>query len=318
MLKAIYLLDPEAYALTYLPAIRAEIAELVEIGTHLHEAQVVLSGRGCPKLDQAFLNTAPNLRVIFFGKGSVKGLVTDAFWERGITLVGANSAMAVAVAEYALSQILFSLKQGWQHALAMKQERVQTRNFYVPGTYGTTVGVVSLSQVGRRVCELLGPFDMRVIAYDPYVQDGGANGVMDVSMVSLEALFAQADVVTLHAPLLPATRGMVTRAHLASMKPNATLINTARGGLIQQDELIEVLRQRPDLFAVLDVTEPEPLPQDSPLFEMPNVVLTPHIAGPLNHEYARMGHLMADELRRYINGESLHYQITRERADILA
>ena len=315
MLKAAYLLDPEAEALTYPPAVRAAMAELVEVGTDVREAQVVLSGRGCPRLDEAFLAQAPNLRAVFFGKGSVKGLVTDVFWDRGITLVGANSAMAVAVAEFTLSQILFGLKQGWQHAFAVRDERRQTRNFYVPGTYGTTVGVVSLGQVGRKVCELLRPFDMRVIAYDPYVPEGRVEGV---SMVSLDALFAQADVVTLHAPLLPATRGMVTRTHLASMKPNATLINTARGGLINQNALVEVWRERPDLFAILDVTEPEPLPLDSPLFDLPNVIITPHIAGPLNHEYARMGLTMAEELRRYVNGEPLRYQITRERADTLA
>lgn len=133
-----------------------------------------------------------------------------------------------------------------------------------------------------------------------------------MKLCTLEEAFRQADVISLHAPDKPSTNGMITGRHFSSMKDSATFINTARPALVRQDEMIEVLRQRPDLTAVLDVCEPEPAPVTSPLFALPNVVLTPHIAGSLGPECRRMGHYMLEELKRYIAGEPLKWQITRE------
>jgi len=163
------------------------------------------------------------------------------------------------------------------------------------------------------VCERLRPFDVHVIAYDPYVSSTEA-AALDVRMCSLEELFREAQVVTLHAPLLPETSGMVTGAHLAAMPHGATFINTARGGLVRHDELIAVLSERTDLQAVLDVTEPEPPPSGSPLYSLPNVTLTPHIAGSLGAERRRLGQAMVAELQRFVADEPLQYAITREQA----
>jgi phosphoglycerate dehydrogenase-like enzyme len=137
-------------------------------------------------------------------------------------------------------------------------------------------------------------------------------------MVSLEELFRESDVVSLHAPHTDETDGMITGEHIASMKRGATFINTARGGIVREEEMLEVLRKRPDLTAVLDVTEPEPAAADSPVFALPNVVLTPHIAGSLGLECRRMGRYMVDELRRYLNGEPLRWQVTRELVEKIA
>ena len=111
---------------------------------------------------------------------------------------------------------------------------------------------------------------------------------------------------------------MLRGSHLASMKRNATLINTSRGAVVREAEMVEVLGERPDLWAVLDVTHPEPPEPGSSLFELPNVVLTPHIAGSLGSECRRMGRLVVDELRRYVAGEPQEHEITRERAALLA
>jgi phosphoglycerate dehydrogenase-like enzyme len=130
-------------------------------------------------------------------------------------------------------------------------------------------------------------------------------------MVGLPELFATSDVVSLHAPLLPATRGMIDDKLLSTMKPDATLVNTARGGLIDEPALIDVLTRRPDLFAVLDVTDPEPPVAGSPLFTLPNVVVTPHLAGSLGAERRRQGQAMADELERFVTGEPLRHEVTQ-------
>jgi len=139
-----------------------------------------------------------------------------------------------------------------------------------------------------------------------------------VESVSLDQLFRESDVISLHTPSLPATKGMITGAHFAAMKPNATFINTARGAVVRETEMIEVLTHRPDLQAVLDVTDPEPPKPESPLYTLPNVVLTPHIAGSQNNECRRMGHYMVEELGRYLAGQPLKWQINQELAAKLA
>jgi phosphoglycerate dehydrogenase-like enzyme len=144
--------------------------------------------------------------------------------------------------------------------------------------YGSTVGLVSLGMVGRLVRERLRPFDLRVVACDPYVTSEEAH-VLGVDLIPLEDLFASSEVVSLHAPWLPETEGMIQGSHLASMKRNATLINTSRGAVVREAEMVEILEARPDLWAVLDVTHPEPREPGSRLYDLPNVVLTPHIAG---------------------------------------
>ena len=283
----------------------------------LAEAEVILSGWGAPAMDGGFLAAAPNLRVVLYGAGSIRRVATPAFWERDLRITSAYAANAVPVSEYALAAILFSLKRGWHFAFSAQREKALPRQGQVPGAYGSTVGLVSLGMVGRLVRERLRPFDLRVVAYDPFVTPEEAH-VLGVDLMSLEDLFASSDVVSLHVPLLPETEGMILGSHLASMKRNATLINTSRGAVVREAEMVEVLGERPDLWAVLDVTPPEPPEPDSRLYDLPNVVLTPHIAGSLGNECRRMGRLVVDELRRYVAGEPLKHEITRERAALMA
>ena len=182
----------------------------------------------------------------------------------------------------------------------------------VPGCYRRTVGLVSLGLIARTLLKLLAPFDLDVLVYDPYIS-GEAAETMGTTKVSLEELFRRSDVVSVHTPMMDETRGMIEGGHITSMRTGATFINTARGGVVRESELIEVLKQRPDLQAVLDVTDPEPPAADSPLYSLENVVLTPHIAGSVGNECRRMGQYMVDELKRYLAGEPLKWQVTPER-----
>jgi phosphoglycerate dehydrogenase-like enzyme len=187
----------------------------------------------------------------------------------------------------------------------------------VPGAYGATVGVVSLGKIGRLVCLRLLSHDLDILAHDPYVSEEYARQ-MGVRLCGLEEMFAVCDVVSLHAPLLPETRGMIRGAHLRAMKRDATFINTARGALVNEEEMIEALRERPDLRVVLDVTWPEPPPPDSPLYDLPNVTLTPHVAGSQGPECRRMGRYAIEELKRFLKGEPLRWRVTKETARIMA
>lgn len=330
MKKALYILDERSLDLIYGPEEQAEIARLVDVHAPpqtatsvqkhpelLHDVQIIMSGWGAPRLDAAFLAAAPHLEAVFYGAGSVRGIVTPEFWARRITICSAWAINAIPVAEYTLSQILFSLKHGWRYALTVKREGRYPPKWPVPGAYGSTVALISLGQIGRRVAQLLRMFDLRVIAYDPFIKPEEA-AALGVTLCSLEDAFRQADVVSLHTPWLKETEGMITGAHLRLMKEGATFINTARGAVVNEPEMIEVLQARPDLFAILDVTYPEPPLPGSPLYTLPNVILTPHIAGAMNRECRRMGQEMIKELRRYLHDEPLCWTISEEQAARLA
>jgi len=148
-----------------------------------------------------------------------------------------------------------------------------------------------------------------VLAYDPYVEQATLRS-LGTRRASLEEIFSTCQVVSLHVPNLDETAGLITGSLIRSMPEGATLINTARGAVIRESEMVDVLRERQDLTAMLDVTWPEPPPADSPLWDLPNVIITPHIAGSMNAECGRMGEFMLDELRRYLAGEPLHYEVT--------
>jgi len=281
------------------------------------EVEMIFSSWGMVPMDDAFFRRFPKLKVVFYGAGTVRGFVTDAFWRRKIRLTNAASANAVPVSEYTISQILFALKHGWQQALYIRKHKKFPDRYLLPGAYQSTVGLISLGMIGRLVAKKLQQFDLNVVAYDPYITpEEGAK--LKVKLMSLEEVFSVSDVVSCHAPVLKETEKMIQRRHFESMKPGATFINTARGALVHEDEMIHVLKKRPDLFALLDVTEPMPPVEGSPLYTMPNIMLTPHIAGCLGHECRRMGKLMVEELDRYLDGKPLRYEIDEERFQTMA
>jgi phosphoglycerate dehydrogenase-like enzyme len=201
-------------------------------------------------------------------------------------------------------------------------ERIRTEKRWIermpmPGAYGSTVGLVSLGMIGRRTLDLLRPFDVKIVVYSTSLTEERA-GALNVRRCDLDELFSVSDVVSLHTPNIPETQGMIRGKHFRRMQNNATFINTARGAVVNEPEMIEVLKERKDLTAVLDVTNPEPPVAGSPLYELPNVVLTPHIAGSMFNECRRMGQYAVDECRRYLDGRPLQWQITRVMAQRLA
>lgn len=329
-MQAIYLLNPDAYAKIYGPDERREIGELVDVIAPLQTAasvaanpavladvDVILSGWGMAVLDETLLAAAPRLKAVFYGAGSIRYFTTDAMWDRGIVVTSAYAANAVPVAEFTVAAMVMSLKRVWFHAQAVREARTFAVRSPVPGAYGSVVGLIGLGTIGRMVAQRLQAYDMQVLAYDPYFAPADA-AQLGVELCGLDELFARAHVVSLHAPWLPETVGMITGAHLASMQPNATFINTARGAIVREDEMIAVLAQRPDLYALLDVTYPEPPAPESPLYSFPNVVLTPHIAGSLDSECQRMGRAMVKELARFLKGEPLLWAVNRAQAQLMA
>ncbi len=324
---AVFALDPAARDLVYGPEDRRALAGLVELGElvltpenwreHrdvLRDAEFIFSGWKAPVFDAEFLAAAPRLRAIFYAAGSIRYCTTEAFWARGIPICSANAANAVPVAEYTVSVAILALKQFWRRAAdARRGEGWGDHTRPMPGAFRTTVGLLSFGMIARKVAAMLAAYDVRVIVHCPLLDDAEA-ALHGVGRVALPDLFREADVVSVHTPLLPETTGLVDGALVASMRPDATLINTARGGVLDQPSVIAALRARPDLTAVLDVTDPEPPTAADPLFELPNVVVTPHIAGSHGRECERLGSYMVGELRRHLAGEPLRWRVTREMA----
>ncbi len=318
------------FALT--DAHRARLAQLCDIadprplesfaepraGVLLAQAEILLTGWGCPAIAVHILDRAPRLRLIAHAAGTVKTFLTPEALARGIGVTHAAGANAIPVAEFTLAAILFANKR----VGAFRRRYAETRAAPValcgapPGNLDKTVGIVGASRIGRLVLDMLRRHALRVLLYDPTLapQEAAALGV---ELVGLDAMLPQVDVLSLHAPSLPTTRHMIDARRLALLRGGATLINTARGALVDQAALeAELVSGRLD--AVIDVTEPEVLPPGSPLYDLPNVMLTPHIAGALGTEQARLGAFIVAEIERYLRGENLRGAITQERLPLLA
>jgi len=285
-----------------------------EAARALAATEVLITSWGAPPIDQSVLDGAPRLRAVLHAAGTVRGHVTEACWERGLLVSSAAQANAIPVAEYTLAAILLAGK----NAFVLRESFTGSRGAADPdrdrrretlGNHHRRVGVIGASRVGRRLLELMRPLDLDVFLSDPYVGPSEAAELGTV-LLSLDDLLRSSDIVTVHAPDLPQTRGMLDRRRLALIPDGATLINTSRGALIEADALTDELVSG-RLSAVLDVTDPEPLPADSPLYRLPNVFLTPHIAGSVGNELSRIGDAVVAEVERLVNGLPLRHQVSR-------
>lgn len=274
-----------------------------EVAAALAEAEVLFTCWGATPLTAPVLAAAPRLRAVVHAAGSVKHHITDACWERGIAVTSAAGANALPVAEFTLAAILFAGKRVLHSAdryRALRADHDWLAELDGSGNYRRTIGIVGASRIGRRVIELLRPFDLDVLLYDPYVDAERAAG-LGVRLSTLDELCASSTVISVHAPQLPETRHLIGAAQLAAMPTGATLINTARGSLVDEDALLPELTSG-RLHAVLDVTHPDPPRASSPLYDLPNVLLTPHVAGSLGNELHRMADQALDELERFAAG----------------
>ncbi|MFC9947983.1 hydroxyacid dehydrogenase [Streptomyces pratensis] len=300
------------------PGLVAEDFHRPQVREALAQTEILITGWGCPPVDASALAAAPRLRGILHAAGSVKSLMTEACWEREIWVSSAAEVNALPVAEYTLGMILLTGKGLLTQVDPYRASRRSETGGIVEGigNHGRRVGVIGASRIGRRVIELLRPFDFEVSVADPYLDaaEAAALGVERRELLGPQGLFATSDVITVHAPAVPETWHLVGREELALMPDRAVLINTARGSLVNTEALIEEARSG-RIAAVLDVTDPEPLPADSALLNLPNVYLTPHIAGSQGNEIARMGLVAVEELKRLRAGVPLLHTVDRARLE---
>lgn len=301
------------------------VAELgsPEARRRLADADVLITSWGAPALTAEVLDAAPRLRVVLHAAGSVRGIVTDAVHERGVAVSTAAAANAVPVAEYTLAAVIMAGKRipflarsgaGSWDGTRLDATGVPGRPL---GNRGRRIGIVGFSRTGRRVMELLRVLDTEaILVADPYA-DAGQVAALGGRLTDLDEVLAHSEILSLHAPALPETRQMIGARELALLPDGATLINTARGALVDHDALAGACATG-RIDAILDVTDPEPLPEESPLHRLENVVITPHAAGSLGHETRRMSEHVLDELGRWLDGEPLHGRIGPAEAAVSA
>ncbi|RFC00129.1 hydroxyacid dehydrogenase [Rhizobium leguminosarum bv. trifolii] len=286
----------------------------------LSDAEILITGWGAPYVGPEIAAAAPRLRLIVHAAGTVKGIIDDAIFDAGITVSHAAEANAVPVAEFTLAAIIFAGKRAFRFRDLYIADRNRDRTYPMQreaiGNYGRTLGIVGASRIGRRVIELLKPFRFELLLFDPVLDAAEAAG-LGAEKVDLDDLMRRADIVSLHAPSLPATQHMIDARRLSLLKNGATLINTARGILIDEAALLLELKTG-RIDAVIDVTDPEIPEPGSAFYDLPNVFLTPHIAGAIGLERARLGEMTADEIERFVNGRPLFYQIRRQDLENIA
>ena len=271
----------------------------------LAQTDVLLAHWGCLPVDAALLARAPHLQMVAYAAGTVKDSIAPEVFERGILVTSGAAANAVPVAEFTLAAILFAGKDVFGARERLRADADPDLVWPVRrrpvGNLAKRIGLIGASHVGRALIELLRPFRLEVLLSDPYLDERTATD-LGVRRVELDELLASSDVVSIHAPALPETRHLIGAGELARMPDAATLINTARGSLVDHEALTAELRTG-RLHAVLDVTDPEPLPDDHELLRLPNAFVTPHLAGSQGTELTRMAELVLEEIRRFGAGE---------------
>jgi phosphoglycerate dehydrogenase-like enzyme len=261
---------------------------------------VLLGHWGCPPLDAAALALAPRLQLLAYAGGTVRTIVTDALWARGVTVTTAAEANAVPVAEFTLSTILLANKGAFVARERTRGSDLRVRRPRPVGNVAKRVGLIGASRVGRKVIALLQPFALEVVVADPHLSEAEAVA-LGVTLVDLPTLLRTCEVVSVHAPELPSTHHLLGASELALVQDGATVVNTARGSLIDTDALVAELASG-RISAVLDVTDPEPLPADHPLLALPNAFVTPHVAGALGSELLRLTDAALEEIERHARG----------------
>lgn len=285
------------------------------------DLEYIFSTWGMPVFTEEEISALfPKLKVLFYGAGSVRAFA-EPFINKGVQVVSAWMANAVPVAEYAVSQIILANKGFFLSTVLNQNPQAYSEAsrfvYSFPGTYRTNVGLLGVGAIGSLVAEMLKGYQVNVYAYDPYLSDEKA-AALGVQKESLAFIFQNCQTISNHIANLPETVGMLNYDLFCLMKENATFINTGRGAQVVEADLIRALTEAPFRTAVLDVTLPEPPEEDSRLYELQNVFLTPHIAGSLGQECLRMGAYITEEALRYKNNLPLKYAVTRKMLETMA
>ena len=285
----------------------------------LKGVEYAFSTWGMPSLSAAQIaDLLPDLKALFYAAGSVQAFARP-FLERGVRVFSAWSANAVPVAEVTVAEIILANKgifRTMHRGAPVWTEHDRARPH--PGNFHTKVGIIGAGMIGTMVIEKLKQLDLEVLVFDPFLPAERAKALGAEKVEDLPSLFRRCHVISNHLANNPQTVNMIDRRCFDEMEENGVFINTGRGQQVVEADLIAALKAKPDRTAVLDVTWPEPPVPGSELYTLENVILTPHAAGSLGNEVARMGEYMQREFTALYRGEPVRYEVTLPMLETMA
>ena len=271
-----------------------------------------------PLTKEQILEYFPKLKSVFYAAGTVQAFARP-FLELGISVHSAWRANGVPVAEVTVSEILLANKGFFQRRVRSRSEwSNQDPEYRFPGNYGTKVGILGAGMIGARVIELLRPYELDLYVFDPFLSDERAEA-LGVKKASLEEIFETCHIISNHLANKPETVGIIRRDLLERMSEYAVFINTGRGAQVDMAALVDEMRAHPKRLALLDVTDPEEPPKEgNPIYEVDNIILTPHIAGSIGYETHRMADFMYEEYRAVSGGEAPKHAVSLAMLETMA
>ena len=323
-MKLCFNLNRKFQQLCFSPAALKRLATLVDLDpdtpeeltpewlrAHAAGCDCMIGGWGSLPLDAALLDAAPRLRRFFYSAGSIKGVETHAMWQRGVRVTSGANVNGVPMAEFSLGLILMCFRD-----VFAQQHRFHTQGRTGWGKqamfayYGSTVGIIGMGNVGKALLGLLATFRFNKLVHSfyPFEKEAAAAGA---EPVEIDELMARSDAVVLLAPNVAEYRHLIDARRFALMQDGTFFINPARGALVDEAALIAEL-QSGRLTACLDVSDPEPPLERSPLYMLPNCILTPHVAGSTETECLRLGDQAVHEVEHLLAGKPFDNEITEE------
>lgn len=332
-MKAIFLGDSTNINRVFSKQITQELIKKYNLDTIVYTKELIMSGNLDTKnVDYIFSTWGmnvfaedeikaffPNLKAVFYAAGTVQ-YFAKPFLKCGVKVFSAWAANAVPVAEYTVAHIVLANKGFYKvsdlASVGKYADAVEVFSNYM-GNYDAKVGIIGAGMIGKLVIEMLRAYRLDILVFDPFLSDEKALE-MGVEKCSLERIFSECNVISNHLANNAQTKRMLNGDLFSLMLPYATILNTGRGAQIVEEDLIKTLTERPDITAILDVTEPEPPQIDSAFYKLNNCILTPHIAGSAGQELNRMSEYMLDEFKRFIDNKSLRYEVTEKMLETMA
>ena len=277
-----------------------------------HDADVLITCWGTCKYSKADVEKMPNLKLIAHSGGTLVPVVEQDVFESNVQVISGNNVFAKSVAEGALCYALDALRRIEFYSNEVREGRWRTAEFQNRGLIGKTVGIVGFGTIAQHFVELIRWFECDVLIYSSHLTNEEA-AKYGARTASLEEIFSTCDVISIHAANNAKTKGMVTREMLESMKQDALIVNTARGGVIDEEAMFELLLSG-RICGALDVFQQEPLPVDHPIRKCKNVLLMPHMGGPTIDMRENVTLDLCKEINRLKNGEALAHGFTADAA----
>lgn len=295
--------------------------DIISEGIVYNEVEYAFGTWGTPSFKEEEINKYfPALKAVFYGAGSVQ-YFAGPFLNSGVRIFSAWGANAVPVAEYATAQVILANKGFFRVENKFREcGRSQAREFVAnyPGNFKTKVGILGAGMIGRLMIEKLKSYDLDLIVFDPFMSDEKAKN-LGVKKSDLTTIFSECQTITNHLAKNDKTYGLINYEHFSKMKDYSTFINTARGTIINEDDLKIAMRENNTLTAILDVLDPnEERPITDDIFTIPNIIITPHCAGSQTLELKRMGEYMEIQYNNLIKGKETQYEVLLSDLEIMA